>query len=99
MINNLIQNLVEEPTEENKEEYFNFVNNTEYSLLVESESLAKKSQEYFDKRKEAFSYRRNAAITFMNMWVAKYGSTENSPITYADTLIIPFQSIKVPSDA
>lgn len=98
MLNNIIQNLVENPSEENKESYFNFVNKTEYSLLVESESLPKKSQEYFTKRSEAFSYRRNSAIAFMNMWVGKYGSTKNSPVTYADTLNIPFQSIKIPSN-
>lgn len=98
MLRNLIQTVVENPSKENKEAYFNFVNKTQYSLLLESENLPYKSQEYFDKRKEAFSYKRNASISFINMWVEKYNSTKNSPITYADTLNIPFQSIKVPDD-
>ena len=53
----------------------------------------------FVNMKEAFSYRRTSAIAFINNWIQKYGSTENSPITYADTLNIPFQSIKAPKDA
>lgn len=99
MIKDLICSVVNNPTKENIDNYFNFVNTTEYSLLVEAETFSNKSQKYFDKRKEAFSYRRTSAITFINNWVQKYGSTENSPITYADTLNIPFQSIKVPKDA
>jgi hypothetical protein len=75
------------------------VNITEYSLLVEAENFSKKSKHYFDKRRDAFSYRRTSAIAFINNWVQKYGSTENSPITYADTLNIPFQSINTPKDA
>ena len=99
MIEDLICSVVNTPTKENIDNYLNFVNMTEYSLLVEAENFSKKSQKYFDKRKEAFSYRRNSAIDFINNWVQKYGSTENSPITYADTLNIPFQSIKAPKDA
>jgi len=96
MIQELIQTLVEIPTEENKQNYLQFVNEMEYSLLQDAETLPFKSQEYFDKRKEAFAYRRNCAMMLLNSWVATHGSTENAPISYADTLIIPFQQIKAP---
>jgi hypothetical protein len=96
MIENLIKTLVETPTEENKETYLEFVNQMEYSLLQEAETLSFKSQEYFDKRKQAFAYRRECAIILLNSWVSAHGSTDNCPIPYADTLIIPFQQIKIP---
>jgi hypothetical protein len=96
MIEELIQTLVEAPTEENKENYFKFVNEMEYSLIQDAETFPFKSQEYFDKRKQAFAYRRECAMILLSKWVATYGSTENCPISYADTLNIPFQQIKVP---
>jgi hypothetical protein len=96
MIEDLIQTLVESPTEENKENYFKFVNETEYSLLQEAETLPFKSQDYFDKRKQAFAYRRECAMMFLNSWIATHGSTENAPVSYTDTLNIPFQQIKAP---
>jgi hypothetical protein len=96
MIEDLIQTLVEAPTEENKENYFKFVNETEYSLLQEAETLPLKSQVYFDKRKKAFAYRRECAIILLNSWVSTHGSTDSCPVSYADTLNIPFQQIKAP---
>jgi hypothetical protein len=96
MIQELIQNLVNDPTEENKENYFQFVNHQEYSLLEDAHALPPKSWESFDKRKEAFAFRRNCAIMLLNCWVATHGSSENCPVSYADTLNIPFQQIKVP---
>lgn len=96
MIKELIQTLVKNPTEENKEKYLKFVNEMEYSLLQESETLPFKSQEYFNKRTEAFAYRRKCAMILINYWLATHGSTENAPVSYADTLNIPFQQIKVP---
>ena len=96
MIEQLIQNLVKFPTEENKKSYFQFVSEIEYSLLQDSEKLPFKSQEYFDKRKQAFAYRRECAIMLINSWIATYGSIEDAPVSYADTLIIPFQKIKKP---
>jgi hypothetical protein len=96
MIKELIQTLVETPTEENKENYLRFVNEMEYSLLRESETLPFKSQEYFNKRKEAFAYRRECAMMLINSWIATYGSIQDAPVSYADTLIIPFQQIKEP---
>ncbi len=95
MIKELIQTLVETPTEENKENYLKFVNEMEYFLLNEAESLPYKSQEYFNKRTEAFAYRRECAKMLLNCWVSFYASTESCPVSYADTLNIPFQQIKV----
>lgn len=96
MIENLIQTLIETPTEELKENYLKFVSEMEYSLLQDAETLPFKSQEYFNKRTEAFAYRRKCAIMLLNSWVATHGTTDNCPVSYADTLNIPFQQIKVP---
>jgi hypothetical protein len=41
-----------------------------------------KSQEYFDKRREAFAYQGKCAKMLLNSWVATYGSTENCPISH-----------------
>jgi hypothetical protein len=98
MIEELIKKVVEDPSEENKQEYLSFVNQTEYSLLQDAETFLFKSQEYFDKRKQAFAYRRECAIMFLNSWIATHKTTENSPVTYADTLIIPFTQIKRPCE-
>jgi hypothetical protein len=96
MIEDLINKVVEDPSEENKQEYLSFVNLVEYSLLQEAETFPFRSREYFDKRKRAFAYRRECAIMFLNSWIATHKTTENSPVTYADTLIIPFTQIKKP---
>lgn len=96
MIQEIIQTLVESPTEENKKKYLDFVQQMEYSLLQDTETLPFKSQEYFDKRRQAFAYRRECAMMLLNSWVATYGSTDNCPASYADTLNIPFQQIKAP---
>lgn len=98
MIKDLIKKVVEDPSEENKQEYLSFVNQTEYSLLLDAETLPFKTQEYFDKRKQAFAYRRECAIMFLNSWIATHKTTENSPVTYTDTLIIPFTQIKRPCE-
>ena len=94
MIEELIESLVKNPTEELKETYLKFVNSTEYSLLEKAETFPFKSQEYFDTRKQAFAYRKECAMMLLSKWVATYGSTENCPVTYADTLNVPFQQIK-----
>jgi hypothetical protein len=96
MIEELIETLVKEPTEENKEKYIGFVNSMKYSLLQDAYAFPPKSQEYFDKRREAFAYQGKCAKMLLNSWVATYGSTENCPMKYMDTLNIPFQEIKVP---
>jgi hypothetical protein len=72
------------------------VNKIEYQLLEEAESFPKKSQEYFSKRTEAFSFRRNSAMKLIREWVQQYKTTEGCPVAYADTLNIPFQTIKIP---
>jgi hypothetical protein len=95
-IEELIECLVKNPTEELKETYLNFVNTIEYSLLEDAETLPFKSQEYFDQRKQAFAYRKECAIILLNKWVITYGSTSECPVTYADTLNVPFQQIKKP---
>jgi hypothetical protein len=97
MIETLIESLVENPTEENKINYLNFVNQQEYSLLESAEKYPLKSMEYFKTRTQAFSYRRESAKKLLTKWVAKYETTEDCIVSYADTLIIPFQQIKKPS--
>jgi hypothetical protein len=94
MIDNLISTLVEFPSEENKEKYLTYIHNTEISLLQEAETFPHKSQEYFDFRKKAFSYRRKSATKLINLWVSKNQTSLGCPVSYADTLNIPFQSIK-----
>lgn len=96
MIEELIETLVADPTEENKQNYLDFVNREEYSLLKQAETFPFKSQEYFDKRRQAFAYRRESAMSLLNSWISTYGSTDYCPVSYADTLIIPFQQIKKP---
>lgn len=96
MIDELIETIVKDPTEKNKQNYLQFVNEIEYSLLKDAETLSFKSQEYFNKRRQAFAYRRECAKMLLNKWVSSYGSTNNCPVSYADTLIIPFQTIKAP---
>lgn len=96
VIEKIIQNLVKFPTDENKKEYFDFVNQMEYSLLVDAETIPFKSKEYFEKRNEAFAYRRKCDIMLLNSWVSLYESTENCPVSYRDTLLLPFKQIKVP---
>lgn len=98
MIDDFILNIVENPTEESKDLYESYVNKTEYSLLEQSQEFTFKSKEYFDKRREAFSFRREFAIKMMNAWVGKYGTSKGCPVTYADTLNIPFREIKKPKE-
>ena len=90
----MIEELVNHPSEENITNYFKHVLHVENQLLKESTTFPYKSREYFDKRIEAFSYRRECAKTLLNSWVSKYGSIENCPVKYVDTLNIPFQQIK-----
>jgi hypothetical protein len=94
MIESIISELVESPSEDNKQKYLEHIAETEYALLVESNELTFKSREYYDKRIEAFSYRRESAMRLISAWVSKYGTSENCVISYADTLNIPFREIK-----
>lgn len=94
MIETLIDKIVENPTEDLKELYNKTISKTEYQLLEESTQCPYKSQEYFNKRREAFAYRRECAVKMINAWVKKYGTSEDCPVKYSDTLIIPFQKIE-----
>lgn len=95
-IKEVIQKVLDDPTEENKQFYLKFINHKEYSLLLEAEEKPFKSKEYFHKRTEAFACRRESAMVLIREWVKKYNTSEGCPVTYADTLNIPFRDIKVP---
>ena len=45
-------------------------------------------------RSKAFMYKKTTAMKMISVWVQRYGTTENCPNTYQDTLNIPFQQIK-----
>lgn len=96
MTDPFILSIIENPSENIGEIYESFVNQKEYSLLQETEQYPYKSQEYFNKRREAFAFRREFAIKMINTWVGKYGTSKGCPVTYADTLNIPFREIKQP---
>jgi hypothetical protein len=96
MIESIISELVESPTDDNKQKYLEHIDKIEYDLLVESNELPFKSREYYEKRIGAFSYRRESAMKLISAWVSKYGTSENCVVSYADTLNIPFQQIKKP---
>jgi hypothetical protein len=94
MIQKLIEDLVENPTEETKQNYLSHIQETEYSLLEDAEKFPFKSWEHFNQRREAFSYRSQCAKLLLIKWVGKYGNTKDCPVSYADTLNVPFQQIK-----
>ncbi|MEN9301765.1 MAG: hypothetical protein RL264_194 [Bacteroidota bacterium] len=96
MIEELIDLVVNDPTENNKNQFEVQLNSLEYSLLVEAENFPKKSQEYFDCRRKAFSVRPEYAKIMLNKWVSKYKSTNGCPVNYEMTLNIPFRQIKKP---
>ena len=84
MIDKLITDIVESPSENNKNEYEDAVNCLEYDLAMQGDKV------------KAFSVRRDYAIKMLNQWVSKYKTTEGCPVSYADTLNIPFRTIKKP---
>lgn len=92
----MIDHLVENPTDENKTSFLYSLSQLEYSTLEEAESYPKKSREYFQTRTEAFAIRPECARMLLRKWVSKYGSTEGCPLKYEDTLNIPFRQIKKP---
>jgi hypothetical protein len=92
----LLNMVLEEPTEENKKNYLNKLNELEYALIEESAKYPDKSQENLDLRKESFSTRGTYAKKMLSLWVNKYQTTEGCPHSYQDTLNIPFQQIKKP---
>lgn len=95
-LNEFIDILVENPTDENKQKYEQLIAESEYSTLQEAENYPKKSRSYFAKRTEAFSLRGMYATMTLRKWVSKYGSTEGCPCSYADTLNVPFGKITKP---
>jgi hypothetical protein len=89
----IIITLVNTPSKENVEKYSTHIHESELFLLTEAENFPFKSRDYFNKRTEAFSYRRNSASILISKWVEKYKTTKDCPVSYADTLNIPFQKI------
>jgi hypothetical protein len=91
----LIDLVIENPTEENKNTFLTSLNELEYSILASAEDFPKKSPEYFQIRTQAFSIRPEYARMLLRKWVAKFGSTDGCPLKYEDTLNIPFRQIKL----
>ena len=91
----LIDLVVENPTEENKQTLLASLSALEYSTLVAAEELPRKTPEYFQMRTQAFSVRPECAKMLLRKWVAKFGSTNGCPLKYEDTLNIPFRQIKL----
>lgn len=94
MLEEIIDTVVENPTEENKEQYFIILNQEERRLLEEAYEEQPKTREFFEKRSKAFSIRRESAAKLINRWLKKHNSMEGCPVSYRDTLNIPFQEIK-----
>jgi hypothetical protein len=101
MFDELIEKTLENPSQENVNELLKFIEEVSYSLLEDSLTYPFKSREYFEKRTEAFSVKKEVMVKFISSWVNKYRTTENFPIPfktspYEHTLNIPFQEIKKP---
>lgn len=94
MLEEIINLVVKNPTDENKEKYFTVLNQEEHRLLKEAYELPPKSQEFFNQRSRAFTLRRDSAFRLINRWLKEHDSMENCPVSYRDTLNIPFQEIK-----
>jgi hypothetical protein len=74
----LIDLVVQESSDENKQLYEDYVSRLEYDLIVEN------------KRSEAFTIRGKCATQLIGKWIKVYGSTQGCPASYADTLNRPF---------
>jgi hypothetical protein len=94
MIEQIIDQVIQDPTENNKELFLTELNKLEHSLLLEAENYNNKSTEYFKTRTKAFSIRPQYAKMILNKWVAKFKTTQGCPLKYEDTLNIPFRQIK-----
>lgn len=90
----LIDDLLENPTEENKNELLETITQQEVLLLQEAEAHEFKSREYFCKRTLAFKVRPTSAMTLVPKWISKFGSSEGCPLQFSDTLNIPFRQVK-----
>ena len=93
----LINQVVENPTDDNKQEYLKNLNLLEITILKEAEKYKPKTPEYFSIRQEAFATRGKYAKIVLSKWVAKYGNASGAPHKYEDTLSIPFRSIASPN--
>lgn len=91
-----LQEFLESPFNNLKENYEEWISQLEYSILSKCNEVEYKSREWFDSRREAFAVRKKAAMVMLPMWIGKYGSTVNCPVQYQDTLNIPFKQIKEP---
>jgi hypothetical protein len=88
-----IQTLLETPIEDNKVAFSQLLKNKEIELLEIAEECEFKSQEYFNKRNEAFSLRREIAMYLVPLWISKFGSLGGCPLQFSDTLNIPFRVV------
>jgi hypothetical protein len=95
-IDQIIEEAIENPTEENVIKYREEINNLEYQTLIEAENFPKKTQEYFNKRSEAFSLQGKYASVVLRKWVEKYKTSNGCFCSYRETLNIPFREIKQP---
>lgn len=91
----MIDLLVENPTEDNKQTFLVSLAALEHSTLAAADKFHKKSQEYFQMRTQAFSVRPECAKMLLRKWVSKFGSIDGCPLKYEDTLNIPFRQIKL----
>lgn len=94
VLNQAIDNLIEDPSEENKKLFIDALETEEYNVLVSADKLEFKSREYFKKRQEAFALRSKIAINILYKWNTKFNTSEGCPLQYRDTLNIPFREIK-----
>lgn len=75
----LIQQVIENPSQENKNLYEDYVSCLEYDLI-------QKNKQY-----EAYTIRSKCATQMLREWIKVYGTSEGCPASYQDTLNIPFR--------
>ena len=77
-LNELIDSVIQNPSNENKKLYEDYVSRLEYDLILGN------------KRSEAFTIRGKCAAQMIREWIKVYGSTEGCIVSYTDTLNRPF---------
>lgn len=92
-IDQIIEETIENPTEQNILKYNQEISKIEHQILIEAENLPKKTQLYFNKRSEAFSIRSKYASIVLKKWVIKYKTSQGCFCSYRETLNIPFREI------
>lgn len=75
----LIQLIIQDPSEENKNLYNDYIEKFEYDLILQN------------KQSEAYTIRGKCAGQILREWIKVYGSSEGCPASYQDTLNIPFR--------